>query len=129
MFTCEIRETDEEELLKAVKKIRPEDGDENIVRDYLTKILPALYGGKDESHRMLETALNKLLLTYVLGTEKKETRNYITHSFGDRTICEDLSDFGSISKILHGYLYNGLEFVIEKYQAKIIEKYKKQNKQ
>lgn len=129
VFTCEIRETDEEELLKAVKKLRPEDGDENIVRDYLTKILPALYGGKDESHRMLEMALNKLLLTYVLGTEEKETRNYITHSFGDRTICEDLSDFGSISKIFHGYLYNGLEFVTEKYQAKIIEKYKKQNKQ
>lgn len=129
VFTCEIRETDEKELLKAVQKLRPEDGDENIVRDYLTKILPALYGGKDESHRMLEMALNKLLLTYVLGTAEKETRNYITHSFGDRTICEDLSDFGSISKIFHGYLYSGLEFVIEKYQAKIIEKYKKQNNQ
>lgn len=129
VFTCEIRETDEEELLKAVKKRRPKDGDGNIARDYLMKILPALYGEKDESHRMLEMALNKLLLTYVLGTEEKETRNYITHSFGDRTICEDLSDFSSISKIFHGYLYNGLEFVIENYQTKIIDKYKKENKQ
>ena len=128
VFTSEIRETDEEELLKAVKKLRPKDGDENIVRDYLTKILPARYGEKDESHGMLEMALNKLLLTYILGTEEKEARNYITHSFGDRTICEDLSDFGGISKIFHGYLYNGLEFVIEKYQAKIIERYKKNKK-
>ena len=78
---------------------------------------------------MLEMALNKLLLTYILGTEEKEARNYITHSFGDRTICEDLSDFGGISKIFHGYLYNGLEFVIENYQEKIIDKYKKENKQ
>lgn len=121
-FSCEYRGEDERELLGILN-------DNNIARDYLMKILPALYGEKDESHRMLEMALNKLLLTYVLGTEEKETRNYITHSFGDRTICEDLSDFGSISKIFHGYLYNGLEFVIEKYQAKIIEKYKKQNKQ
>jgi dsRNA-specific ribonuclease len=121
-FSCEFRGTDEKELLEIIN-------DENIARDYLTKILPALYGEKDESHRMLEMALNKLLLTYILGTAEKETRNYITHSFGDRTICEDLSDFGSISKIFHGYLYNGLEFVIEKYQAKIIDKYKKENKQ
>jgi dsRNA-specific ribonuclease len=122
IFSCEFRGENEKELIVILN-------DNNIARDYLTKILPALYGEKDESHRMLEMALNKLLLTYVLGTEEKETRNYITHSFGDRTICEDLSDFGSISKIFHGYLYSGLEFVIEKYQAKIIEKYKKQNKQ
>lgn len=121
-FSCEYRGADEKELLGILN-------DNNIARDYLMKILPALYGEKDESHRMLEMALNKLLLTYVLGTEEKETRNYITHSFGDRTICEDLSDFGSISKIFHGYLYNGLEFVIENYQAKIMDKYKKENKQ
>jgi dsRNA-specific ribonuclease len=121
-FSCEFCGTNEKELLEILN-------DKNIARDYLTKILPALYGEKDGSHSMLELALNKLLLTCVLGTEEKEARNYITRSFGDRTICEDLSDFGSISKIFHGYLYSGLEFVIEKYQAKIIEKYKKQNKQ
>ncbi len=110
-------------------------GDGNVLspeeRYHYTKILPALYSMFDnevgdvypEYQRKLHEAFDKFYKTYVLGTEEKSVRNYITSSFLDIDIYDDCP-FSEIDKVFYEYLHNGLKSAIETYGESVEKRYK-----
>ena len=113
------------------KEIHIEDKnrlDENIDRDYWSRILPGLYSDMSDAHRVIWDALNKVILIASLGTDDKEKRRYITNSFGNTAIYGEEYYYG-ISWPLYYYLHNGLDSVLQKYRDVIRGNYtKKDNK-
>ncbi len=110
-------------------------GDGNVLppeeRYHYTKILPALYSMFDnevgdvypEYQIKLHEAFDKFYKTYVLGTEEKSVRNYITNSFFDADIYDDCPS-SEIDKVFYEYLHNGLKSAIEKYGESVEKRYK-----
>ena len=71
----------------------------------------------------LHEAFDKFYKTYVLGTEEKSVRNYITNSFFDADIYDDCPS-SEIDKVFYEYLHNGLKSAIEKYGESVEKRYK-----
>ena len=58
-----------------------------------------------------------------LGTDDKEKRNYISHSFGNTAIYGEPHSY-DISWVFYDYLQSGLDTVLQKYGDKVRESYK-----
>lgn len=97
----------------------------NIDRDYWTRILPAPYSSFEPAHHVLWNAFNKFFKAYVLGTEDREMRQYITNSFGDNKLYDDICTSYEVNQVFYEYLHNGLESAIKKFSNSVKENYKK----
>ncbi len=120
VFIKEIRDNDEEFF--TFSEYDPNRMDTE--RDYFNKILPGLYAEMEVGHGMINRALAKLALTLCLGTDSVDARNYITYNYSDSVVKDELAKSLYISRSLHEYFYNGVEFVIKKYKEEIINNYK-----
>ncbi|MDE7438964.1 MAG: hypothetical protein K2N23_00385, partial [Clostridia bacterium] len=100
----------------------------NIDRDYWTRILPAPYSHFEPPHKMFWDAFDKFFKAYVLGTEDVALRQYITNSFGDNELYDDIGTSYEVNQVFYEYLHKGLESVIEKFSNSVKEKYKKLKK-
>lgn len=110
-FTTEIHPTDENKR------------NTDIEWDYWARILPAPRTVMEDEHRVLWNALHKVVMTLSLGTDDKETRNYISHSFGNTAIYDEPHSY-DISWVFYDYLQSGLDTVLKKYGDKVRESYK-----
>ena len=110
-FAAEIHPTDENKR------------NTDIEWDYWTRILPAPRTVMEDEHRVLWNALHKVVMTLSLGTDDKEKRNYISHSFGNTAIYGEPDSYG-ISWVFYDYLQSGLDTVLQKYGNKVRESYK-----
>lgn len=97
----------------------------NIDRDYWTRILPAPYSHCEPSHKMFWDAFDKFFKAYVLGTEDREIRQFITNSFGDNKLYDDIGTSYEVNQVFYEYLHNGLESAVEKFSNSVKENYKK----
>ncbi|MCM1289581.1 MAG: ribonuclease III domain-containing protein [Corallococcus sp.] len=114
---------------KFSKEFRWEDKSNEIIdKDYWTRILPAPYTLFDETHRVLWQAFDKLFKAYVLGTEAVETRRFITNSFSDNKLYDNIGTSYEVNQVFYEYLHKGLECVIEKFSNSVKEKYKELKK-
>ena len=95
----------------------------DIEWDYWARILPAPRTVMEEEHRILWHALDKVIMTCSLGTDDKDKRNYITHSFGNTAIYGEEHSY-DVSWVFYDYLQNGLDCVLQKYSDKVRESYK-----
>ena len=95
----------------------------DIEWDYWARILPAPRTVMESEHRVLWNALHKVVMTLSLGTDDKEKRNYISHSFGNTAIYGDPDSY-DISWVFYDYLQSGLDTVLKKYGDKVRESYK-----
>ncbi len=111
IFTAEIHPTDENKR------------NTEIEWDYWARILPAPYTVMEDEHHVLWNALHKVVMTLSLGTDDKETRNYISHSFGNTAIYGEPHSY-DISWVFYDYLQSGLDTVLKKYGDKVRESYK-----
>lgn len=100
----------------------------NIDRDYWTRILPAPYSHFDNAHYVLWQAFDKFFKAYVLETEDIGVRRYITNSFGDNKLYDDISAFHEVDQVFYEYLHKGLESTVEKFSNNVKEKYKELKK-
>lgn len=110
-FTAEIHPTDENKR------------NTDIEWDYWARILPAPRTVMESEHHVLWNALHKVVMTLSLGTDDKEKRNYISHSFGNTAIYGDPDSY-DISWVFYDYLQSGLDTVLKKYGDKVRESYK-----
>lgn len=109
-----------------MKELRWEDKlNVNIDRDYWTRILPAPYSSFEPAHHVLWNAFNKFFKAYVLGTEDVAMRQYITNSFGDNKLYDDIGMSYEVNQVFYEYLHNGLESAIKKFGNSVKENYKK----
>lgn len=97
----------------------------NIDRVYWTRILPAPYSHFEPSNKMLWDAFDKFFKAYVLGTEDREIRQFITNSFGDNKLYDDIGTSYEVNQVFYEYLHKGLESAIEKFGNSVKENYKK----
>ncbi len=97
----------------------------NIDRAYWTRILPAPYSHFEPSNKMLWDAFDKFFKAYVLGTEDREIRQFITNSFGDNKLYDDIGMSYEVNQVFYEYLHKGLESAIEKFSDSVKEKYKR----
>lgn len=103
--------------------------DSNIERDYWTRILPAPYSHFATEHHVLWQAFDKFFKAYVLGTEDRKTRQYITNSFGDNKLYDDVDSIHfEINKVFYEYLHKGLKSAINEFSNITKEKYEKLKK-
>ncbi len=100
----------------------------NIDTDYWTRILPAPYSVFEDCHSVLWQAFDKFFKAYVLGTDDKEIRQFITYSYHNDDLYDDHKLSYQINKVFYEYLHNGLENAIEKYSKKVKENYNNKNK-
>lgn len=100
----------------------------NIERDYWTRILPAPYSRLDHSQDVLWRAFDKFFKAYVLGTEDVEVRRFITNSFRDNGLYDNIDASYEVNQVFYEYLHKGLESAVEKYGNSVKEKYKKLEK-
>ena len=110
-FTAEIYPTDENKR------------NTDIEWDYWARILPAPRTVMESEHHVLWNALHKVVMTLSLGTNDKEKRNYISHSFGNTAIYDESHSY-DISWVFYDYLQSGLDTVLKKYGNKVRESYK-----
>lgn len=110
-FTAEIHPTDENKR------------NTDIEWDYWARILPAPRTVMESEHHVLWDALHKVVMTLSLGTDDKEKRNYISHSFGNTAIYGEPHSY-DISWVFYDYLQSGLDTVLKKYSDKVRESYK-----
>lgn len=115
---------------KFPKELRWEDNqNSNIDRDYWTRILPAPYSRFEPPHHILWNAFDKFFKAYVLGTEDRETRQYITNSFGDNELYDDVHNVNfEVNKVFYEYLHKGLANAIDKFSNRVKEKYEELKK-
>ena len=74
---------------------------------------------------MLWDAFDKFFKAYVLGTEDREIRQFITNSFGDNKLYDAIGTSYEVNKVFYEYLHKGLESAIEKFGNSVKENYKK----
>lgn len=127
-FTKRIfRETFCNEIPSA-REIRWEDNhNANIDKDYWTKILPAPYSLLDPNQLTLWRAFDKFFQAYILGTEERKTRRFITYSLGDTELYGDCARNYEANQVFYEYLHKGLDSAIEKFGDSVKEKYKELN--
>lgn len=115
---------------KFAKEFHWEDNqDSKIERDYWTRILPAPYSHFCTEQHVLWQAFDKFFKAYVLGTEDRKTRQYITNSFGDNKLYDDVNSFCfEVNKVFYEYLHKGLKSAINKFSDSAKEKYKELKK-
>ncbi len=97
----------------------------NIDRDYWTRILPAPYSHFEPSHKMLWDAFDKFFKAYVLGTVDREIRQFITNSFGDNKLYDDIGTSYEVNQVFYEYLHKGLESAVKEFSNSVKENYKK----
>lgn len=102
-------------------------------RYYWTKILPAPYvafddyeeydddSNNDQYH--LWQAFDKFFKAYILGTEDKEIRNYITNSYCDNRVYDELAKMREVDKVFYEYLHCGLKSAVDKYGDSVKKRY------
>ena len=100
---------------------------ESIDMDYWSRILPSPCSVMTGELHILWNALNKVILIASLGTDDKDKRRYITHSFGNTAIYGESHNYG-VAWAFHDYLNNGLMFVLDKYGDTIRDNYKNNKK-
>ncbi len=111
---------------KLLNGLRWEDNQNaNIDRDYWTRILPAPYSHFEPPHKMLWDAFDKFFKAYVLGTEDRGIRQFITNSFGDNELYDVIGTSYEVNKVFYEYLHKGLESAVEKFSNSVKENYKK----
>lgn len=98
-----------------------------IDRDYWSMILPAPYSSCNSAQQTLMFAFNKFYLCYVLKTDDKKTRDYLTNLFGNE-LFDEKSNICEINKVFYEYLHKGLDSAIEKYFKSVKEKYELKKK-
>lgn len=114
-------------------EVRYEDGPEHypdLEADYWSKILPSpdMESVGFEHRYALKTALNKAILSTVIGTNEISARRYISSCFGDHTIY-GIDGYSGADWIMYDYLHNGLSFVLNKYGDKVKTQYANYKKQ
>ncbi len=120
-----LRETYPDSIL-LMREVRWEDkSNTNFDRDYWTRILPAPYSDFDNTHIVLWRAFDKFFKAYVLGTEDVTTRQFITNSFGDNELYDNVGSSYEVNQVFYTYLHKGLDNAIEKFCDSVKEKYKK----
>lgn len=140
-FTKRIVKETNPEVFK--KEIRWENRDEadpeqEIDWEYWNRIKPTPFERYDSYSSGTYTdgmwnALNKFMLSYSLGTEDVEMREFITYrhshsEYGDELYGKNSLGQRNINYAIYDYLHSGLAYVVEKYSAAIKENYKKINK-
>ena len=96
--------------------------DEDIDTDYWQRILPSPYSHFDTYQHTLWQAFDKFYKAIALGTEEKETRNYIAYSLGDKGLY-DSNSFYEVNRVFYEYLHHGLKNAISKYGDSVKTKY------
>lgn len=113
-------------MISFMRELHWEDNQiSNIDRDYWTRILPAPYSSFDSAHSVLWQAFDKFFKAYVLGTEDVAMRQFITNSFGDNKLYDDIGTAYEVNQVFYEYLHKGLESAVEKFSNSVKENYKK----
>lgn len=101
--------------------------DADIDTDYWQRILPSPYSHFDDYQRTLWQAFDKFYKAFVLGTEEKQTRNYIAYNLGDNRLYDDYSSHCvyEVNRVFYEYLHHGLKNAISKYGDSVKTKYNK----
>ena len=112
------------------RELRWEDklNNENVYSSYWTRIRPAPYSYLDAEQAVLWRAFDKFFKTYILETDDVETRRFITNSFGDNELYDNIGSNNEVNQVFYEYLHKGLECAVEKYGNSVKEKYKKLEK-
>ena len=111
------------QLRKEVRPTEENKHNRDIDMDYWSRILPSPCSVMTGELRTLWNALDKVILIASLGTDNKDKRRYITHSFGNTAIYGESHNYG-VAWAFHNYLNNGLSSVLEKYGETIRDNYK-----
>ncbi len=111
------------------EEIHWKDCQEEITEYFWEERLPIPYTHQTSYQGMMWNALNKFLLSYILGTERKETRNFITKSSGQTEIYGKECSYNKNLPIFNEYAYNDVDYVIKKYGNIIKENYSKLSKE
>ena len=112
------------------EEVRPTEENKHnkgIDMDYWSRILPSPCSVMTGELHTLWNALDKVILIASLGTDDKDKRRYITHSFGNTAIYGESHNYG-VAWAFHDYLNNGLSSVLEKYGETIRDNYKNNKK-
>ena len=115
------------QLRKEVRPTEENKHNKDIDMDYWSRILPSPCSVMTNELRTLWNALDKVILIASLGTDDKDKRRYITHSFGNTAIYGEDHNYG-VTWAFHDYLNNGLMSVLEKYGETIRDNYKNNKK-
>ena len=115
------------QLRKEVRPTEENKHNEDIDRDYWSRILPAPCSVMTGELHTLWNALNKVILIASLGTDDKDKRRYITYSVGNTAIYGENRNHG-VTWTFHEYLNNGLLPVLDKYGDTIRDNYKNNKK-
>ena len=111
------------QLHKEVRPTEENKHNKDIDMDYWSRILPSPCSVMTNELHTLWNALNKVILIASLGTDDKDKRRYITHSFGNTAIYGESHNYG-VAWAFHDYLNNGLMSVLDKYGDTIRDNYK-----
>ena len=115
------------QLRKEVRPTEENKHNRDIDMDYWSRILPSPCSVMTGELRTLWNALDKVILIASLGTDDKDKRRYITHSFGNTAIYGESHNYG-VAWAFHDYLNNGLLSVLEEYGDTIRDNYKNDKK-
>ena len=111
------------QLHKEVRPTEENKHNKDIDMDYWSRILPSPCSVMTGELHTLWNALDKVILIASLGTDDKDKRRYITHSFGNTAIYGESHNYG-VAWAFHDYLNNGLMSVLDKYGDTIRDNYK-----
>ena len=112
------------------EEVRPTEENrhnKDIDMDYWSRILPSPCSVMTNELRTLWNALDKVILIASLGTDDKDKRRYITHSFGNTAIYGESHNYG-VAWAFHDYLNNGLLSALDNYGDTIRDNYKNDKK-
>lgn len=114
-------------------EVRYADGPEHfpdLEADYWSKILPSpdMESVGFEHRYALKTALNKAVLSTIIGTDELSGRRYVSYSIGDNAIYGN-DGYSGTDWVMYDYLHNGLSFVLNKYGDKVKAQYENYKKQ
>lgn len=111
------------QLHEEVRPTEENKHNKDIDMDYWSRILPSPCSVMTGELRTLWNALDKVILIASLGTDDKDKRRYITHSFGNTAIYGESHNY-RVAWAFHDYLNNGLMSVLDKYGETIRDNYK-----
>lgn len=115
------------QLRKEVRPTEENKHNKDIDMDYWSRILPSPCSVMTNELRTLWNALDKVILIASLGTDDKDKRRYITHSFGNTAIYGESHNYG-VAWAFHDYLNNGLLSALDNYGDTIRDNYKNDKK-
>ena len=122
-----LLKTFQKQLHEEVRPTEENKHNKDIDMDYWSRILPSPCSVMTGELHTLWNALDKVILIASLGTDDKDKRRYITHSFGNTAIYGESHNYG-VAWAFYDYLNNGLLSVLEKYGETIRDNYKNNKK-